>query len=219
MTLVPSTRDEWEELSAEELDGYSDLQIREALKEHFGFKSAVYFMGVDAKKDYLLNPDDRPTIQAAARERQKEHQAAGAEHKGKVGVKVLVTERSEEHLYEFVGVDRPDGGFTDPFNDRAGVIAYVIRDAEDGSEFPTQKQTCRILTELRRLKGFDAKITAKKQRPAHRAGHQTVEDVIAAADPDAELHRADLTTATTAAIDNLVGDSGKDLDAILDSID
>lgn len=184
--ITPTSREEWEQLDAGELDGYSDQQLKTALQEHFGLKSHVYFMPVALKKQYILTPDKRPEIQEGAEQRQKEHQAAGAEHKGKKPIGELITERSDGRTYTFVGVDRPQGGFTDPFSERTGKVAYLIADTADGEEFPTQKQTCKKLDELGRLEGFDERIAAVKQKPANRAGFQTIEDIIASADPATE---------------------------------
>lgn len=181
--IDPTTREEWEALSVDELKKhYSEQQLKDALREHFGLKSHIYFMGVAKKREYITNPDARRTLLAEAEERQKAHQSRGAEHRGKKSVKELVAERSEDRAYTFAGVERHDS-FTDPFNDRVGKVAYVITDVADGERFPTQKQTAKLLTELGRLSGFDERITAKKQKPAHKAGAQTMEDVIANGDP------------------------------------
>ena len=181
--ITPTTREEWEQLDAGELDGYSDQQLKTALQDCFGLKSHVYFMPVALKKQYILAPDKRPEIQEGAEQRQKEHQAAGAEHKGKKPISEMITKASDGRTYTFVGVDRPQGGFTDPFSERTGKVAYIIADTADGEEFPTQKQTCKKLDELGRLQGFDERIAAVKQKPANRAGHLTIEDIIASADP------------------------------------
>ena len=181
--ITPTTREEWEQLDAGELDGYSDQQLKTALQDCFGLKSHVYFMPVALKKEYILTPDKRPEIQEGAEQRQKEHQAAGAEHKGKKPISEMIDLASDGRTYSFVGVDRPQGGFTDPFSERTGKVAYIIADTADGEEFPTQKQTCKKLDELGRLQGFDERIAAVKQKPANRAGHLTIEDIIASADP------------------------------------
>ena len=183
MSIVPTSREEWEQV--DDLDRFSDKQLKDALQEHFGLRSHVYFMPVAKKKEYIRDPDQRPQLQAEAEERQRSHQKRGAEHRNKPSVAEMVEERSEDRTYEFVGVDRPEGGFTDPFNDRSGKIAYVIRDTGDGELFPTQKQTCKVLDDLGRLSGFDPSISARKQKPAHKAGYKTVEDVIAGSDPAA----------------------------------
>lgn len=226
--LLPTSQEEWEALPPEQLAKFSDLQLKKALKEFFGLRSHVYFMPVAAKREFILNPDERPVIQAAAEERQRAHQSAGATHKGKKPVRELIEERADGHSYEFVGVDRPTGGFSDPFNDRSGKIAYVIRDLADGSEFPTQKQTCKVLTELGRLAGFDERVSAKKQKPAHAAGFQTMEDVIAGGDPEvqeaASTVFSDEVEATTVVVDEepdtepLSDDREAALDDILNSI-
>ncbi len=214
--MTPTSREEWEALSAEGLAGFSDLQLKKALQEYFGLKSHVYFMPVTKKRDYILSPDSRPTLQAEAEERQKSHQSAGAEHRGKKPVKEMIADAARDNEYEFVGVDRPDGGFTDPFTDRSGKVAYVIRDKADGAEFPTQKQTCKALTELGQLTGFDERITAKKQKPAHQAGHQTLEDIIAGADP--EMSQAAEAVQTPPEPEADVKPLGDDREAELDDI-
>jgi hypothetical protein len=219
--MTPTSREEWEALTPTALDDFSDLQLKKALQEHFGLKSHVYFMPVAKKREYILNEDARPTIQAEASARQREHQAAGAAHKGKKTVKELIAERSEDREYEFVGVDRPQGGFTDPFNDRRGSVAYVVRDVGDGEEFPTQKQTAKALTELGRLSGFDERITAKKQKPAHKAGFSTLEDVIAGGDPAVQEAAAVITEPIpepTPDATPLPSDRESALDDILNSI-
>jgi len=182
--MTPATREEWEALSAEQLNEYTDEQLKHTLRDFFGLKSHIYFMPVGKKREFILKPDSRPTIQAEAEEKQTAHKAAGAAHSGKKPVKELVAERSDGEQYQFVGVDRPQGGYTDPFNDRKGAVAYVIKDTADGEEYPVQKQTAKLLTELHRLTGFDERVTAKKQKPAHKAGFSTMEDVIAGGDPE-----------------------------------
>jgi hypothetical protein len=231
--IIPTSREDWESLTAEQLDECSDLQLKNALKEYFGLKSHIYFMPVAKKREFILNPDARPTLQKEAEDRRTSHQADGVEHRGKKPVAELIDERSDGRKYTFDGVERYPDGFTDPFNDRKGKIAYVIMDVEDGAKFPIQKRTAKKLTELRRLKGFDDRISAKKQKPAHKAGHQTIEDVIAGGDPEVQeavsaLHQADPVTATTTAVENLVDpqvdaepfDNGSEgeLDDILNSI-
>ena len=225
--ITPTTREEWEQLDAGELDGYSDQQLKTALQDCFGLKSHVYFMPVALKKEYILTPDKRPEIQEGAEQRQKEHQAAGAEHKGKKPISEMITEASDGRTYTFVGVDRPQGGFTDPFSERTGKVAYIIADTADGEEFPTQKQTCKKLDELGRLQGFDERIAAVKQKPANAAGHLTIEDIIASADPvTVEVEEAldvepdDGFTEGTPAIDVEPIDADKEaaLDAILNNL-
>lgn len=215
--MMPTSREEWEALSPEQLNDFSDLQLKKALQEHFGLKSHVYFMPVGKKRDYILSPDARPTLQAEAEERQRTHQSSGAAHRGKKPIKEMIAERSEDREYTFVGVDRPEGGFTDPFSDRNGAVAYIISDVADGEEFECQKQTCKALTELGRLAGFDERVTAKKQKPAHRAGHQTLEDVIAGGDPEvAEVAAAVAAPQEGKAAD--VAPLGNDKEQALDDI-
>ena len=212
--------EEWEQQTPEQLKEFSDLQLKKALQEYFELKSHVYFMPVGKKREFMLNPDQRPTLMAEAEERQKSHQAAGAAHKGKKPIKELIAENAQGRLYEFVGVERPDGGFTDPFSERTGVVAYIIRDAADGEEFPCQKQTCKVLTESDQLAGFDERITAKKQKPAHRAGFETLEDVIASGDPEAQEVAAAVVAPAGEVPDvtPLGNDSEAALDDILNSI-
>lgn len=181
--MIPTSKEEWEALSIADLERYSDLQLKKVLQEHFGLRSHVYFMSAAKKKQFIADPDSRRTLQLEAEERQKAHKAAGAAHRGKKPVKELIAERSEGHAYTFAGVDRPQGGFTDPFNDRKGAVAYTVTDVADGETYPVQKQTAKALTELGRLTGFDERISAAKQKPAHKAGLSTIEDVIAGGDP------------------------------------
>jgi hypothetical protein len=219
--IIPASREEWESISADELKGYSDKQLKDALQEHFGLRSHVYFMPVAKKREYILNPDVRPTLQAEAEDRQKGHQDRGASHRGKASVATLIAENSEGRQYEFVGVDRPQGGFTDPFSERTGVVAYVVRDVADGAEFPTQKRTVVKLTKLGRLTGYDERISAKKQKPAHKAGAATLEDVIAKNDVQVTEAVAAVVEEAAATAGNIapVSDEREDeLDAILNSI-
>ncbi len=224
--IIPTSREDWESLTAEQLDEYSDQQLKDALREHFGLKSHIYFMPVAQKKEFVLNPDARPAIQKSAEDRQLEHQKAAAEHRGKKPVAEQISERSDGYLYTFEGVQRYPNGFTDPFSDRNGKVAYVIMDEVDGERYPTQKATAKKLTELGRLKGFDERISIKKQKPAHKAGLKTIEDVIASG--DAEVQEAvsvlngemeDAGTVTVPEVDaKPFANSGSALDDILNSI-
>lgn len=218
--MTPTSREAWESLTSEQLAEYTDLQLKKGLRAYFGLRSHVYFMPVAQKRQYIMEPDSRPTIQAEAEKRQKAHKDAGAAHSGKKPVKELIAERSEDSQYQFVGVDRPQGGFTDPFNDRKGAVAYVIRDTADGEEYPTQKQTCKTLTDMGKLAGFDASVTAKKQKPAHKAGFSTFEDVIAGGDPKVKEAVKEITKpiAEPEPIAPISSDSGSALDDILNSI-
>lgn len=217
--MMPTSREEWESKTLEELGEFSDLQLKNVLQEHYALRSLVYFMRAGTKKQYIVDEDARPTIQAEAKARQTAHQEAGASHRGKSPVKVLIAERSADREYEFVGVERPQGGFEDSFTDRKGAVAYFIRDVADGAEFPTQKQTCKALTELGRLVGFDERITAKKQKPAHKAGFRTIEDIIAGGDPEV-VEAAEAITKPKPVTDEapLATDREQALDDILDSI-
>lgn len=218
--INPTSREEWEGATLEQLKEFSDLQLKKALQDHFGLKSLVYFMPVGKKREYILDADERPTIQAAAQAKKDSHQKAGASHKGKAPVKELIAERSAGNQYEFVGVDRPEGGFVDSFTDRRGAVAYVIADLADGFEFPTQKRTCKALAELGRLVGFDERISAKKQKPAHKAGFTTIEDVIASGDPEVAVAASAIVPATELPeVDDapLPADKGTALDDILNS--
>lgn len=217
--IIPASRDDWESLSAEELKEYSDTQLKKALQEHFGLRSHVYFMPVSKKRQFILDPDARPRLQKEAEDRQQGHYEKGAAHRGKKPVSELIDEGSVGRQYEFVGVARTNG-FTDPFIEREGKIAYVIRDVADGTEFPTRKQTAKVLTELGRLAGFDERISAQKQKPAHAAGLQTLEDVIVHGDEEAAQVAKQVTTPPVEPTDEAPqgADTELDLDAILNSI-
>ncbi len=218
--ITPTSREEWEALTPDELGGYSDQQLKTALQKQFGLKSHVYFMPVALKREYILNPAKRPEIQEGAEGRQKEHQAAGAEHKGKKPISEMIVEASDGRTYKFIGVDRPKGGFTDPFSERTGKVAYMISDEADGEEFPTQKQTCKALDGLGRLTGFDERIAAVKQKPANKAGHLTIEDIIASADEATVEAQQVLEVVTEDEVDEapIDGDKEQALDDILNSL-
>lgn len=190
--IIPTSREDWESLSAGELEPYSDLQLKKALQEFFGLKSHVYFMKIDAKRRFIMDPDSRRQITEDAEVGQAAHKVRGAEHSGKPSLAEQIAERSEDRSYRFIGVERPDDAFTDPFSDRTGRVAYMIMDIEDGARFPTQKRTCKRLVELGRLADFDERVTAKKQKPAHREGHQTLEDIIAGGDDEVAAVAAEL---------------------------
>lgn len=193
--IIPITQEGWEALSGETLKEFSDLQLKKALQDHFGLRSQVYFMKVQDKRDFISNPDDRPTIQAEAEGKQTEHREAGAAHKGKAAVNELIEKFSEGRSYKFEGVERPSGGFEDVFSQRTAKIAYVIEDTEDGAQFPVQKRTAKTLEELGRLEGFDDRLSVKRQKPAHKAGFDTFEDVIAGADDEVQEAASDLASA------------------------
>lgn len=218
--IIPASREEWESLSPEELKGYSDEQLKHALKDYFGLQSQIYFMPVAKKREFILIPDSRPGILETADEKMNGHRERGATHRGKPKIEELIDERSDGRSYVFVGVDRPKDGFVDALNDRRAAIAYVIRDEADGLEFPVQKVTAKILTALKRLKGFDARISAKKQSPAHKAGAQTLEDVISGSDPKVqELAKAIETPEPTATVAvDATDERERELDDILNSI-
>ncbi len=183
--MLPTDTEGWEALTEEEIKALNPSAdtVRDVIRDQFGLGSKCYFMTKAASIEFILNPDRRPAILAESEAKYTERQKRGADLRSGGPMSERVLEMAKDSEYHFVQASRPDDGFTDVFSGRKGKIAYIIEDNADGERFLVQKKTALILEEVGQLTGFDPRISQKKPKPAHEAGFNTLEDVIAGADP------------------------------------
>jgi len=195
--MLPTDVEGWEALTEEEIMALNPSAdtVRDVIRDQFGLGSKCYFMNKAASIEYILNPDRRPAILSTSEAKYTERQKRGAELRSGGPMSERVLEMATDHGYRFVEASRPDGGFTDVFSGRKGKIAYIIEDIGDGERFLVQKKTALVLEESGQLADFDPRISQKKAKPAHEAGFNTLEDVIAGADPVTTVAAVEATEA------------------------
>lgn len=167
----------YEGLTAEEIDErYSDLELKIILQRVFNMDSTVYFIGKEDKIRYITKPDERSDVLEQAETKRSRHRDRNRESAKRKTVAEMIEEKTGDAVYRYLGVERPEGGFTDEITERSAQIAYLIERVSDGEVHRVARGTVRNLLEAERLEGFDASLVTGRKSVAHEAGKTTLAD-------------------------------------------
>lgn len=167
----------YEALSVEELsDRYSDLELRHILQRVFNMDSTVYFMGKQAKLEFITDSAGRGRILGEAESKRGTHRERNRESAGRKSIEEMIEENTAGAMFRYIGVEKPQGGFSDAITQRRAQVAYVIEDVASGDRFQVTKGTVRALESKSRLEGFQKTFAQGRKSVAHEAGKTTLAD-------------------------------------------